>query len=249
MLRNEINEINVLVMKSNQYDKILERPTEGLAKPLCFYGTSCTRKNPAHKRDFLHEEITHENIHTRLEVEKSRFLRNFNEMLAVITEKVEIVYAMADSDNIDNAIHDLTQLISRLMPYIKHLFFLEENLIRDLDFDIAAVEEFINTPLMQLQTGDIIGIQAWVHEDAYIPLTKIVTVKNKQREEVIKQMALDKADHEGSFYDGPRSGKKRGRGGEKRTRRKKRIKGGKKKKSKKKLFNKKKRTVKRALRR
>jgi len=46
MLRNEINEINVLVMKSNQYDKILERPTEGLAKPLCFYGTSCTRKKP-----------------------------------------------------------------------------------------------------------------------------------------------------------------------------------------------------------
>ena len=249
MSRNKINEINVLSAKNNIYDIILQRTTEGLTKPLCFYGTSCTRKNPAHKSKFLHEEIKDKNIRDMLDVEKSRFLYNFNDLLGEITEKVEIVYAMADSDNIDNAIHHLTQLIGRFMPYIKHLFFLEENVIRDLDFDIAALTEFIDTPLMQIQTGDIIGIQTWVHEDAYIPLTEILTVKNKQLKEVIKQMTRNKGENEDSLYDGPRQNKKRGRSGGRQTRRKKRMKGGKKKKSYKKLFNKKKRTVKKALQR
>ena len=235
MSRNKINEINVLSAKNNIYDIILERPTEGLAKPLCFYGTACKRKNPAHIRDFLHMDITDGNIRDMLAEEKSRFLNNFNEFIKRITILVEKTYSEEDVDDMEINIVELNEFIARFMPYIKHLFFLDENVIRDLAFDINKLDKFIKEPLMQLQTGDAIPIQEWFQDYGYVPLTKIMDIKIAQLQQQQLQLqqrniARDEAELSGSAYDGQRQGKKRGRVGGKRTRHKiKRMKGGKKK--------------------
>ena len=231
MYRDEIAQIKELSSKNKIYDEMLGNETiPGTVDPdlLCFYGHGCKRKNPAHT-----EQFHHTNIPERLAVEQERYLSNFGALTADITEKVDAAYAEATAE-IDAEADASTPARERAIAVAdavksnkEELFTLGKPSIRGLNFDVPKLNEFIDTPLQQLQTGDVVPFDStgWVLEHGIKPLSKIVRIKDRQRMhgQQRRQREAERrvAEQSSPPGDGEDKGKKRGLEGGRRTRRKK----------------------------
>jgi hypothetical protein len=238
MYKDEIAQIKQLSFKNKIYDEMLgNEAIPGTVDPdlLCFYGHKCKRKNPAHT-----EQFHHVNIPERLAAEQERYLNNFEALTTDITQKVDAAYteatakawpeADAEADAPRASLPALEQAIAAadaVETNKKELFTLDKSSIRGLDFDIPKLNKFIDTPLQQLQTGDVVPFDStgWVLEHGIKPLSKIVRAKDRQRVhgQQRRQREAERRAAEQSSPSGDRrdKGKKRGREGGRRTRRKK----------------------------